>query len=194
MGRSVPPDEAGLRSLLTATKNIGSLRGNERSRTHHRPLRRPERTGLAHRQAPEHGPTLGRHGHHPRAVASHPAPARAAAPDLPGGQGLRDNSHPLNQARQRQARRHARRSRGRRHNLHRRRRRCPPRDQLADRLGQPDGHHPPWQAHRESQPADQGLRPAGEARRPRLQRLGPDPRRRLRIGAPRRRHRQARAR
>ena len=42
----------------------------------------------------------------------------------------------------------------------------------ADRLADPDGHHPPRQAHRQPHAADQRLRPARQARRHRVRRLG----------------------
>ena len=62
-----------------------------------------------------------------------------------------------------------------------------------DRLAHPDGHDPPRQAHRQPHAADQGLRAAGQPRRPRLRRLGPVPRQRLRGGRQVRRARPPRA-
>ncbi|CAA9356897.1 MAG: Inositol-1-phosphate synthase, partial [uncultured Gemmatimonadaceae bacterium] len=56
------------------------------------------------------------------------------------------------------------------------------RAQRADRLAHADGDHPPRQAHREPLAAHQGLRPPRGSQRPRLRRLGPDPRRRLHGG------------
>ena len=76
----------------------------------------------------------------------------------------------------------ARRPRGRRLDLHRGGRARPARQRPARRLADPDGHHPPRQAHRQSLAPHPRFRPAREPRRHRLRRLGPVPRQRLRGG------------